>query len=124
MGRTIEIYYQNGDTKSVHYAGNESTERMQGLIAETKRANRNAIMCDCRLSPYCWRWWEDGQETRQQIQSIAECPECGKDVDCIAETEARTEAGEHIAYGTPQGVCCGHLIVDGFDGAEVFKLPG
>lgn len=73
--------------------------------------------------------WErhDGEmyECRRRVLAVIECPRCGQDVECEAETEAweqRRGKWHHQHYGPSQGVCCGLLLVDMWDGARAFSL--
>lgn len=70
---------------------------------------------------------ENGFPYKECCMGIAECPKCGKDVPLIAETESwvedeKTGAPLHDGYGPSQGVCCGVLIVDSWDGTQAYDL--
>ena len=66
-------------------------------------------------------WTEDDGnlwEHREIIAAICECPTCGREVECLADTDCWTETGEgtrvwrHNGYGPAMGECCGLLLAD------------
>lgn len=71
----------------------------------------------------------DDREHRHEVHGTTECPHCGKKVELVAETEEWVEADDgsgrwlHSAFGPAMGICCGYLIVDSFEGCQVFRLP-
>ncbi len=71
---------------------------------------------------------DKGYERRERLDAIADCPRCGKEVECWAETEEWTQNGDewrHSEYGGAMGTCedCGLLIADTIsDGFQVFDL--
>ncbi len=59
----------------------------------------------------------EGYERCERLEALAECPKCGKEVECWADTEAWLKKGGkwfHSEYGGAQGVCekCHLLIAD------------
>ena len=74
-----------------------------------------------------WKREKDGlYEHRHRILAVIECPRCGSDVECWADTEGWTfRRGKwcHETYGPGEGECCGLLLVDMWDGARAFELP-
>lgn len=69
----------------------------------------------------------DGRQRKEAVLGTADCPACGNEVELFAETEVWHEAPGgrwvHAEYGPAMGVCCGKLIVDGFDDCRVYDLP-
>lgn len=69
----------------------------------------------------------EGYERRERVGAIAECPDCGNEVALVQETEEWTQRKDgrwrHSSYGPAMGTCCGNLIVDSFEGCEVYRLP-
>lgn len=75
-----------------------------------------------------WVREKDGAlyEHRSRVLAVIECPRCGADVDCDAETEEwhlKRSRWHHTTYGPPTGECCGLLLVDMWDGARAYELP-
>lgn len=79
-------------------------------------------------------WTEDKDglwEHRERLGTIAECPKCGRDVECLADTDQWTEQKEgsriwrHDGYGPDMGECCGLLLAetDPAGGFGVFEVP-
>ena len=77
---------------------------------------------------------DSGHQRFEKLFAIAKCPDCGKDVELVAETEGWTESPfpeelqgprcwVHMDYGPAMGVCCHNLIVDSWDGCHVYNLP-
>ena len=74
---------------------------------------------------------EHAKERRERIEAIAECPRCGKDVACVAETDGwvqeRSADGRlrwhHESYGPAVGECCGLLIADWWEGTFAYEFP-
>lgn len=71
----------------------------------------------------------DRYERRKRLDALANCPECGAEVECWADTEEWTETPtgfwRHSSYGGSMGVCekCSLLIADCLsDGFQVFDL--
>lgn len=71
----------------------------------------------------------NGREQRERLDAIAECPECGQEVECWASTEAWTQdrSGRwvHTEYGGAVGFCeaCHLVIADCLSGGyRVFKV--
>jgi hypothetical protein len=81
-----------------------------------------------------WAWEKnhgfdaEGHERREACLALAECPVCGRDVELVAETESWLQGEEgrwhHQDYSPAQGVCCGKLIADWWEGCFVFDLGG
>lgn len=70
-----------------------------------------------------------GHENRRRLDAIAECPRCGKEVECWADTEEWIKVGKqwrHSQYGGAIGVCeeCHLLVADCLDRYRVFDLAG
>jgi hypothetical protein len=72
-------------------------------------------------------WDDDSHERRTCLGAVVTCPRCGKTVGLVCETEAWEQmAGDgrwhHGGYGPAQGVCCGLLFVDSWDGCSTYDL--
>jgi hypothetical protein len=81
---------------------------------------------------------DKGYERRERLDAIAECPKCGAEIECWADTEEWTRDYDisdptvpakgywiHSQYGGAQGVCeaCRILIADCLsDGFRCFNL--
>jgi hypothetical protein len=70
-----------------------------------------------------------GHERLERLDAIADCPRCGDEVECWADTEAWTKERDgrwhHSEYGGALGTCgrCNLLIADCLsDGFQVFQL--
>ena len=81
--------------------------------------------------PMSKRWYttdERGRwEHREVVLAVIECPKCGAEVECSADTVAwqarRPGEWKHIEYGPPTGECCGLLLVDNMGEAQAYELP-
>ena len=67
----------------------------------------------------------EGYERRERLDAIADCPRCGQEVECWAETDEWRRHGNgssglwvHSEYGGAMGVCetCNLLIAEFPDG--------
>ncbi len=74
-------------------------------------------------------WTEDGHEHRSRLDAQADCPGCGAEIECWADTEAWVEGKDgrwhHHEYGGAMGFCdaCDLLIADCLsDGFRAIKL--
>ena len=80
------------------------------------------------MSASKWEKDEDGvmREARCEVVGSVECDRCGSTVELVADTEGwvRDDEGRwaHESFGPGQGVCCGLLYADWFDGTFVFDL--
>lgn len=74
-----------------------------------------------------WQFDQNGFEIRKRCAAIIECPECGKDVELVQETEEwhKQAEGNHIhwQYGSPEGECCSTLFVDHGGVIQMYELP-
>lgn len=65
-------------------------------------------------------WTEDKDglwEHRERLSTIAQCPRCGCDVECLADTDgwkaaAGSRVHRHTSYGPDMGECCDLLLAD------------
>ena len=66
-------------------------------------------------------WTEDAGglwEHRERLGSVAVCPKCGQEVDCLADTDQWTEdehcphIWRHDGYGPDMGECCDLLLAE------------
>lgn len=71
----------------------------------------------------------EGYERREALHAISECPQCGNEIECWAETDQWTEGDDgkwhHSGYGGAHGVCetCSVLVADCLsDGFQAFDL--
>ena len=75
-----------------------------------------------------WVPHDDGdlREERHEVVATVECSRCGSTVELEAETEGWTKGDDglwhHESFGPGQGVCCGLLYADWFDGTHVFDM--
>jgi hypothetical protein len=75
-----------------------------------------------------WEPDEEGviREHRREAVASVECERCGSELDLMAETEGWVMDDEgrwaHESFGPGQGVCCGLLYADWFDGGHVYDL--
>jgi hypothetical protein len=74
----------------------------------------------------CRNYDADGFERRRTVMGEAECPKCGKPVPLEADTDCWRQGDggrwDHAGYGPACGVCCGLLVVDSWDGCDVYDL--
>ena len=73
--------------------------------------------------PYCKG--TSGSRPLTPGEAEAVCPRCGQDVECEAETEEwvlKRSRWHHNLYGPAEGVCCGLLLFDYYDGARAIEL--
>jgi hypothetical protein len=71
---------------------------------------------------------DEGFERRERVGALADCPQCGAEIGLMQQTEEWSETPDgrwqHSGWGPAMGVCekCGLLIVDSWDGCEVYDL--
>lgn len=65
---------------------------------------------------------DEGYERYERLDAIAECPICGEDVECWADTDSWTMIKgqwRHSEYGGAHGGCCGLAFCSMPDGEFV-----
>lgn len=82
------------------------------------------------MSNPAWAWEKDngfdaeGFQRKEACLGIGRCPECGKDVELVAETEEWVERDGRMVHNGYGPVCCDVLIVDSWDGCSAYDLSG
>ena len=81
-----------------------------------------------KLGTVKWKPSEDGYERRERLDGLADCPDCGAEIELWSDTEEWIQCKDgtwrHNSYGPSQGMCekCDILIVDSFDGCHSYRL--
>lgn len=66
-----------------------------------------------------------GYQRLERLDAVVDCSVCGEEVALWSDTESWIVRGGkkmHSSYGCAQGVCCGRLYVDSFEGCFEYKL--